>query len=474
MSPGSVEAATGLPALDATALLERMRAGEVATVEVLAAHQSRIDATEPLVHALVHRVTDVTAATAGVAEAGGTLAGLPVVVKDNVAVAGMPLTCASRARLDEPPATSDAELVRRIRRAGGVVIAKANLDEFAMGASTETSCFGPTHNPLALDRTPGGSSGGSAATVAAFQVPLSIGTDTGGSTREPAAQCGLVGAKPSLGSVPTEGVVPFAPSLDQPGPLARTVADAALLHDVIAGTDGELSHAAMRGASSDDLRGLRVAVVPELCGERNAVGVRARFGAALDLLTRLGAEVVEVSCPSVETALETYFAMSSVECLPTLEGPAAGGLLGDEALRRFEIGASLVVEPGAVETAHLATLQMKEELDSAFEQVPVLLSPTMPTTAARLGGYLDDPLAVPRTDCWTVVANLTGVPALSLPSGRSPTDGLPVGLQLMAPLHQDARLYELGATLEAAGLADAEPCAPAAANAAGTADAARL
>jgi aspartyl-tRNA(Asn)/glutamyl-tRNA(Gln) amidotransferase subunit A len=462
VSPGSVEAATGLPALGATALQELLRTGEVDAADALAAHQSRIDATEPLVHALVHRVGGPTP---GEADAGAVLAGLPVVIKDNVAVAGMPLTCASRARLGEAAAQSDAELVRRIRSAGGVVIAKANLDEFAMGASTETSCFGPTHNPLALDRTPGGSSGGSAATVAAFQVPLAIGTDTGGSTREPAAQCGLVGVKPSLGSVPTDGVVPFAPSLDQPGPLARHVADAALLHDVIAGTDGELSHAAMRGARTDDLRGLRVAVVPELCGARNAVGVRARFGAAVDLLTRLGAEVVELSCPSVDAALETYFAISSVECLPTLEGPAASGLLGDEALRRYAVGESLVAEPGAIETAQLATLQLKKELGSAFEQVPVLLSPTMPITAARLGGYLDDPLAVPRTDCWTVVANLTGVPALSLPSGRSPADGLPVGLQLMAPLHQDARLYELGATLEAAGLAGGGPGAPPAENA---------
>jgi aspartyl-tRNA(Asn)/glutamyl-tRNA(Gln) amidotransferase subunit A len=449
VSPGSVEAASGLPALGAIALLEKLRAGEVDAAEVLAAHQTRIDTTEPLVHALVHRATDPRP---GGADARAALAGLPVVVKDNVAVAGMPLTCASRARLGEPPAGADAELVLRIRSAGGVVVAKGNLDEFGMGASTETSCFGPTHNPLALDRTPGGSSGGSAATVAACQVPLAIGTDTGGSTREPAAQCGLVGVKPSLGAVPTEGVVPFAPSLDQPGPLARHVTDAALLHDVIAGTDGELTHAATRGARTDDLRGLRVAVVSELCGARNAAGVRARFGVALDLLTRLGAEVVELSCPSVEAALETYFAISSVECVPTLEGPAATGLLGEEALRRYDIGESLLVEPGAIETAQLATLQMKEELDSAFEQVPVLLSPTMPTTAARLGGYLDDPLAVPRTDCWTVVANLAGVPALSLPSGRSPTDGLPVGLQLMAPLHQDARLYELGATLEAAGL----------------------
>jgi aspartyl-tRNA(Asn)/glutamyl-tRNA(Gln) amidotransferase subunit A len=448
----AVEPPDGLPGLGATDLLRSMRDGQADPAEVLAAHAARIDATEPRVRALVHRTTGEEAA-ADESTRSGALAGLPVVVKDNVAVAGMPLTCASRAWLDVAPRGRDAELVRRIRSAGGVVRAKANLDEFAMGASTETSCFGPTHNPLALRHTPGGSSGGSAAAVAAHQAPLAVGTDTGGSTREPAAQCGLVGMKPSLGSVPTEGVVPFAPSLDQPGPLARHVADAALLHDVLAGTDGGLLHAAVRGAQADDLRGLRVAVVTELCGARNAVGVRARFDAALDLLEHLGAEVVELSCPTVDQGLETYFAISSVECLPTLEGPMTTGELGDEAVRRYEIGESLLAEPGSVETARLAALQMKAELDAAFEEVPVLLSPTMPTTAARLGGYLDDPLAVPRTDCWTVVANLTEVPALSLPGGVSPTDGLPVGLQLMAPLHHDARLYELGATLEQAGLA---------------------
>jgi aspartyl-tRNA(Asn)/glutamyl-tRNA(Gln) amidotransferase subunit A len=452
---GALGAAAGLPALGATALLELLRTGDVGAAQVLAAHSARTDETEPLVHALVHRVS--VHESYGVEKAApsvhATLGGLPVVVKDNVAVAGLPLTCASRTRVADAPPDRDAELVRRIRAAGGVVTAKANLDEFAMGASTETSCFGPTHNPVALDRTPGGSSGGSAAAVAAHQAPLAIGTDTGGSIREPAAQCGLVGVKPTLGSVPTEGVVPFAPSLDQPGPLARAVGDAALLHDVIAGTDGEMAHAALRGAAAADLRGLRVAVVPELCGERNAAGVRTRFDAALDLLDRVGAEVVEVSCPSVDEGLETYFAISSVECLPTLHGPASTGLLGDEAMRRYEIGDSLVAEPGTLEVAQLASLRMKEELVAGFEQVPVLLSPTMPTTAARLGGYLDDPLAVPRTDCWTVVANLTGIPAMSVPCGLSPTDGLPVGLQLMAPQHHDARLYELGATLEAAGLA---------------------
>jgi aspartyl-tRNA(Asn)/glutamyl-tRNA(Gln) amidotransferase subunit A len=285
-------------------------------------------------------------------------------------------------------------------------------------------------------------------------VPLAVGTDTGGSIREPAAQCGLVGVKPGIGSVPTDGVVPFAPSLDQPGPMARTVGDAALLHDVLADTGGELAEAAHAGVRADDLRGTRVGVVRELSGARNADGVRARFEASLDLLTDLGADVVEVSCPSFEDGLETYFAISSLECLPTLEGPAGTGLLGDEAMRRYEIGAGLAAEPGARETAELTALRMREEIGEAFEDVAVLTSPTMPTTAARLGGYLDDPLSVPRTDCWTVVANLTGAAAMSLPCGLAPTDGLPVGLQLIAPLGQDASLYRVGARLEGAGLAD--------------------
>jgi aspartyl-tRNA(Asn)/glutamyl-tRNA(Gln) amidotransferase subunit A len=456
VSVAAVAAADGLPALSAVEILQRLRAGETDIAEVVAAHGKRVEATEPLVHALVY-VDGTTGQGAGERGADppgfADLGGLPVAVKDNVSVAGMPLTCASQVWRDRPHETDDATLVRRLRAAGAVITAKTNLDEFAMGASTETSCFGPTHNPVALDRTPGGSSGGSAAAVAVHQVPLAIGTDTGGSIREPAAQCGLVGVKPSFGSVPREGVVPFAPSLDQPGPLARTVTDAALLHDVIAATEGELLQAALAGRRREGLRGMRVGVVPELSGERNAQGVLARFHAAVDLLTVLGAEVVERSCPSVEEGLETYFAISSVECLPTLEEPAASGLLGSEALRRHEIGLSLTEEPGALEPAQLALVRMKDELAEVFEDVSVLLSPTMPTTAARLGGYLDDPLAVPRTDCWTVVANLTGAAAMSLPNGFSAADALPVGLQLMAPVDHDARLYELGAMLEQADLA---------------------
>jgi aspartyl-tRNA(Asn)/glutamyl-tRNA(Gln) amidotransferase subunit A len=456
VSGAAVAAADGLPALSAVEILQRLRAGETDIAEVVAAHGERVEATEPQVHALVHVDGDagpVVGERGGDAPGFADLGGVPVAVKDNVSVAGMPLTCASQAWRDRPAETDDAMLVRRLRAAGAVITAKTNLDEFAMGASTETSCFGPTHNPVALDRTPGGSSGGSAAAVAVHQVPLAIGTDTGGSIREPAAQCGLVGVKPSFGSVPKVGVVPFAPSLDQPGPLARTVADAALLHDVIAATEGELLQAALAGRRREGLRGMRVGVVPELSGERNAEGVLARFHAAIDLLASLGAEVVERSCPSVEEGLETYFAISSVECLPTLEEPAASGLLGNEALRRHEIGLSLTEEPGALEPAQLALVRMKDELAEAFEDVSVLLSPTMPTTAARLGGYLDDPLAVPRTDCWTVVANLTGAAAMSLPNGFSAADALPVGLQLMAPVDHDARLYELGAMLEHADLA---------------------
>lgn len=459
MSTGPVEEPTGLAALSAVDLLHRLREGSAGVTEVVAAHRDRADRTEPAVHALVHRMvaTDADAAAHAEAPVFAPLGGVPVAVKDNVAVADVPLTCASRALTGSPPPAADAEIVRRLRAAGAVVTAKTNLDEFAMGASTETSCFGPTHNPRALDRTPGGSSGGSAAAVAAHQVPLAVGTDTGGSIREPAAQCGLVGVKPGFGTVPTDGVVPFAPSLDQPGPLARTVADAALLHDVMAGADGALVRAAEAGARSENLRGVRVGVVPELSGDRNAVGVRARFEVALALLEELGAQVVEASCPSVEQALESYFAISSLECLPTLETPAASGLLGHEAHRRYDIGVGLMEEPGALEAARLTSLQMTAELTTAFTDVALLVCPTMPTTAARLGGYLDDPLAVPRTDCWTVVANLTGAAAMSLPCGLSPVDGLPVGLQLMAPADGDATVYAVAATLERAGLEQTGP-----------------
>lgn len=415
---------------------------------------------EPHVHALLH--VDARAALAAarrqdrrlaLGHSPGPLAGVPLVVKDNVAVRRMPLTCGSQA-LPAAPAAHDAVLVRRLRLAGAIVLGKTNLDELGMGASTETSAFGPTRNPRDLTRTAGGSSGGSAAAVATGEVRVAVGTDTGGSIREPAAQCGVVGVKPTHGAVPAVGVVPFAPSLDQAGPLAATVGEAALLHEVMAATTG-LRAAATLGADDHDLRGHRVGVVRQMSGSRNAPGVLDRFGCALATLSALGADVVEVDLASVAGALEAYYLLSSAECVPTLRAHADLAALGPEAARRYAVGVAAAEEPGGgrLARARAVVAAARVELATAFVDCTLLASPTLPVVAPLLGGGTDDPMTAPRTDCWTVLANLTGAPALSLPAGDCRDTGLPVGLQLLAPQGADARLYRIAASLEAASAA---------------------
>jgi aspartyl-tRNA(Asn)/glutamyl-tRNA(Gln) amidotransferase subunit A len=373
--------------------------------------------------------------------------------------------------------------VQRLRAADVVILGKTNMDEFAMGSSTEHSAYGPTHNPWDLERIPGGSGGGSSAALASFEAPLAIGTDTGGSIRQPAAVTGTVGVKPTYGGVSRYGLVALASSLDQAGPCARTVMDTALLHATIAGHDPRDSTSiaadvpdVVAAARRGDVRGLRVGLVKELSGEGYQAGVSQRFTEAVEILTSLGAEVVEVSCPNFEYALAAYYLILPSEAssnLARFDGMRYGLREGDDGSRSVEEVMALTREAGfgaevkrrimigtyALSSGYydayygqaqkVRTL-ITRDFDAAFEKVDVLVSPTAPTTAFKIGDKVDDPIAMYLNDIATIPVNLAGNAAMSLPVGLAPEDGLPVGLQIMAPAMADDRLYNVGAALEAA------------------------
>ncbi|WP_127843213.1 Asp-tRNA(Asn)/Glu-tRNA(Gln) amidotransferase subunit GatA [Actinomyces wuliandei] len=470
-----------------------LASGEVSSRELTQAHLDRIDAVDHLLGAFLDVSADRALAEADAADAarreGGEaaeLAGVPVAVKDLVCTRGQVTTAASAILQGWVP-PYDATLVRRVRESRMPVLGKTNLDEFAMGGSTEYSAFGRTANPWDLGRIPGGSSGGSAAAVAAFEAPLAVGTDTGGSIRQPAAVTGTVGVKPTYGTVSRYGVIAMASSLDTPGPMARTVLDAALLHDVIGAydpldstslPDAPRGMAAVVRAAQErrDLTGLRVGVVAELDGgEGYHPGVVDSFHAALELLRAAGAEVSTVSLPHLEYALDAYYLIMPAEASSNLarydgmryglrvepsEGPVTaetvmaatrGAGFGDEVKRRVVLGTH-VLSAGYYEayygSAQKVRTLVQRDFASAWEDYDVLVSPTAPVTAYKFGEK-DDPLAMYKLDVTTIPANLAGVPAMSLPSGLS-DDGLPVGFQLLAPQRADNRLYRAGAVLEAA------------------------
>ncbi|MGN6245856.1 MAG: Asp-tRNA(Asn)/Glu-tRNA(Gln) amidotransferase subunit GatA [Motilibacteraceae bacterium] len=477
-----------LTRLSAADLSAALASGETTAVEATQAHLDRIGEVDPAVHAFLHVDTEgALAAARGVddkraaGEKLGPLAGVPLALKDILAMQGVPTTCGSKILENwRPP--YDATVTKRLKDAGVVILGKTNMDEFAMGSSTEHSAYGPTRNPWDLDRIPGGSGGGSAAAVAAFEAPLAIGTDTGGSIRQPAAVTGTVGVKPTYGGVSRYGLVALASSLDQAGPCARTVLDAALLHEVIAGHDPLDSTsidapvpAVVEAARSGDVKGLRVGLVRELGGEGYQPGVRQRFEEAVKLLEGLGAEVVEVSCPSFEQALAAYYLILPSECSSNLakfdamrfglrvseDGGSAEDVMsrtreagfGDEVKRRIILG-TYALSSGYYDAyygqAQKVRTLITRDFEAAFAKADVLLSPTAPTTAFRLGEKLDDPLAMYLNDIATIPVNLAGNAAMSLPAGLSPDDGLPVGVQIMAPPLADDRLYRVGAALEAA------------------------
>jgi len=449
-----------------------------------------------LVAVLEARALDRAAAVDAAVARGldpGPLAGVPVVVKDNLCMEGVPATAGSKAlEAFVPPYTATA--VARLEAAGAVVIAKSNLDEFGMGSTNENSAFGPVLNPWDRERVPGGSSGGSAAAVAAGVVALALGTDTGGSVRLPASFCGLLGVKPTYGRVSRHGLIAYASSLDQVGVLTRSSRDAALALSVMAGVDpcdgtsldadaGALEALAAAGRP-ESVAGLRVAVVRELSAEGNDPGVLRGIDATLGALRGLGAEVREVSVPSVRHAVAAYYLVATAEASSNLarydgmiyssrDGEDAlgqeavmrrsrGRSLGREARRRVLMG-SFALSAGYYDAYYGKALKVRrliaEDLASAFGDADVLLTPTAPTPAYRLGEKQGDPLAMYVGDVCTCLANLAGIPAVSVPAGRTEA-GLPTGVQLLAPALEEARLLRLAAALEGAAGEAFAPTAP--------------
>ncbi|WP_415544758.1 Asp-tRNA(Asn)/Glu-tRNA(Gln) amidotransferase subunit GatA [Dermacoccus barathri] len=468
----------------------RLADGSVSAVELTQAHLDRIAAVDGDVHAFLHvNTSEALAAAKQVDEdrsAGKpvhALAGVPVAVKDVVTTKGQPTTAGSKILEGWVP-PYDATLVTRLRVAGMPLLGKTNMDEFAMGSSTEHSAYGPTHNPWDLERIPGGSGGGSAAAVAAFEAPLAVGTDTGGSIRQPASVTGTVGSKPTYGGISRYGLIAMASSLDQAGPCTRSVLDAALFHEVMAGHDPMDSTSidapvppVVDAARRGDVKGMKIGIISQLDGEGYQPGVKARFDEAVAALTDAGAEVVTVACPSFEQALAAYYLVMPSEVSSNLarfdamryglrvapegvDAPSAEQVMaasreagfGNEVKRRIILG-TYALSSGYYDAyygqAQKVRTLIARDFARAFESADVLVSPTSPTTAFKLGEKLEDPMAMYLNDVATIPANLAGLPGMSLPAGLS-DDGLPVGFQILAPATKDERMYGVGAALERA------------------------
>ncbi|MER6002082.1 Asp-tRNA(Asn)/Glu-tRNA(Gln) amidotransferase subunit GatA [Nonomuraea angiospora] len=463
--------------------------GEVSAVEVAEAHLDRMAEVEPKVQAFLHIDRETTLEQARAVDARlrageklGPLAGVPIAHKDIFATRDMPTTAASKILEGwRPP--YDATVTARLREAGLVFLGKTNLDEFAMGSSTENSAYQVTHNPWDLTKVPGGSSGGSSAAVAAYEAPLSTGTDTGGSIRQPASVTGIVGMKPTYGGSSRYGLIAFASSLDTPGPFARNVLDAALLHEAFSGHDPMDSTSidapvpsVVEAAKNPDIAGMRIGVVKEFAGEGYQAGVLARYHEAVQLLESLGAKVVEVSCPSFTTALPAYYLIAPSECssnLARFDAMRYGLRVGDDGTRSAEEVMALTRAAGfgaevkrrimlgtyalssGYYDAYYGQAQkvrtvISREFEAAYQQVDVLVSPTTPTTAFGIGERADDPIAMYLADLCTIPSNLAGNAAMSVPVGLADEDNLPVGLQIMAPVLADDRCYRVGAAVEKA------------------------
>lgn len=484
--------AEGLTSLTAAELAEKIHSREITSREVTQAFLDRIAETNEELNSFLHvGAEEALAAADAVDEAldageepASGLAGVPLALKDLLVTTDAPTTAASK-MLEGYVSPYDATVTKRLREAGIPILGKTNLDEFAMGSSNENSAFGPAHNPYDTERTPGGSGGGTAAALASGQAPLGIGTDTGGSIRQPAALTNTVGVKPTYGTVSRYGLIAAASSLDQAGPCGRTVLDTALLHEVIAGHDAFDATsvdkpvapvvAAAREGAKGDLSGVKVGLIKQFERDGWQEGVMENYHAAVDQLREQGAEIVEVDCPHFDDALAAYYLIMPCEVssnLARFDGMRYGLRAGDdgshsaeqvmsqsraegfgpEVKRRIMLG-TYALSVGYYDAYYLQAQRVRtliaQDFARAFEQVDVLVSPTTPTTAFKLGEKAEDPMAMYNFDLCTLPLNLAGLCGMSVPSGMASDTNLPTGLQIMAPAFEDDRLYKVGAAYEA-------------------------
>jgi len=465
---------------------QQLQSGQVSARELTDHHLSRIAAVEPSLNAYLEVTAERARADAdridaarSAGEALPPLAGVPLAIKDNLCTKGVTTTCASRMLQGFVP-PYESTVTTRLWQSGAVLLGKTNLDEFAMGGSTETSAFGPTANPWNPEHVPGGSSGGSAAAVAAGECMAALGSDTGGSIRQPASFCGVVGLKPTYGRISRYGLVAFASSLDQVGPFTANVADAAELLQVMAGHDPRDStslNAPVPDYSADlakPIKGLKVGLVKE-CFEQEGLAsdVHASVMAAAEQLKALGAELVDVSCPRFTDGIATYYVIApseasanlarydgvkygfraeDAESLAAMTARSRAEGFGSEVQRRILIG-TYALSAGYVDAYYKKAQQVRtlirRDFDAAYEQVDVLLTPTAPTTSFRQGAHADDPLAMYLADLLTIPANLAGLPAISVPCGFD-SAGLPIGVQLIGNVLQESRLLQVAHQYEQA------------------------
>jgi len=463
-------------------LKEKIASGEITPREVVQAYLQRVEALDSNINAFVHLDQDSIFTQVEKLESSavfGKLYGIPVAIKDNICVEGEPTTCCSKILENFCPPYS-ATVVTRLKNEGAILFGKTNMDEFAFGSSCETSCYGPTCNPHDRERVPGGSSGGSAAAVAADEVPLALGSDTGGSIRQPAALCGVVGIKPTYGRVSRFGLIAFASSLDQIGPIADNVRDSALLLEVISGYDPKDSTSVPEEVPSyseglsPEIKGIKVGIPREYFQEGICEEVRSRVEEVLKLMEREGAQVEWMSLPHTEYALSCYYIIAPAEASSNLaryDGVAYGLRVlgkgdgnpmvnmylatrsqgfGAEAKRRIILG-TYSLSTGYYDAYYLQAAKVRtlinEDFSNAFKRYDCVITPTSPTTAFRIGEKITDPLQMYLSDIYTIPANLAGIPAISLPVGED-KDGLPIGLQIMCNYFQEQKMLNIAYGIE--------------------------